>query len=488
MPYVPGKQTTTMSEVFEGSCAVCGNAARTRCSRCKAVFYCGRKHQRSDWPRHKSACGVYEIHDNEYLGRHILASRDIATEEVIFSEVPLVWGPLPHTNERICVGCGNKNALYKCPDCGWPACSSTCKGLAGVVHVTECSILKKAQLSPRCGYLLILRTLLLRERDPMSWRLINKLQSHEAKRGPDTEVYEEVETIIRYFNPILCGDSETRKILPNVCGLIDVNALETNPPEGCSAIYETSCLLEHRCIANTRHTFTLDSDGRPRISVVAVKPIKKGEHISTTYTHVLWSTRLRQEHLLMTKYFTCHCERCADPTELGSNLGTLKCICKNGFVTSSDPLEPDADWACDACPGVLSSAEVAQLTNRLAEEVEAAMTVPVKDIMVDLLRRLTVLLHPCHQYCITIGHSLIQLLSKDDPQKVELCQRMLDTIAIVDPHKTRLTLYHAIALRELSMCPHQDKNDLLIRAMEVLQYEPVNSPGEILANIIFSEA
>jgi hypothetical protein len=64
---------------------------------------------------------------------------------------------------------------------------------------------------------------------------------------------------------------------------------------------------------------------------------------------------------------------------------------------------------------------------------------------------------------------------------------MLDTIAIVDPYNTRLTIYHAISLRELSMCPNQDKNALLLKAIEVLKYEPENSSGDILSNIMLYE-
>lgn len=113
----------------------------------------------------------------------------------------------------------------------------------------------------------------------------------------------------------------------------------------------------------------------------------RGEHLSTTYTHVLWSTRSRREHLLATKYFECECDRCADPTELGSHLGTIRCPCEKGFVTPNDPLKPESDWSCDVCPGVLSGGEVAQLVDRLGEEVEAAMSAPDKAILSDLLFR-----------------------------------------------------------------------------------------------------
>ncbi|OXU18589.1 hypothetical protein TSAR_001821 [Trichomalopsis sarcophagae] len=323
--------------------------------------------------------------------------------------------------------------------------------------------LMRSSFSRRCDYLLILRVLILRRKNPKKWRVLSKLQSHEESRGPGTEAHEEMEAVKQYLGSLLSLDQGSAEALPKVCGLIDVNALESNPPEGSAAIYETACLLEHRCVANTRYSFELDEQARPRINVYAVTDIKKyvelsilvelceGDHLSTTYTHVLWATRVRREHLLATKYFSCRCERCADPTEL------------------------------------LSAGEVAQLTDRLGEEVDAAMSAADKDIMSDLLFRLTVLLHPCHQHCLTIGHSLMQLLPADDPKKAELCQRMIDTIALVDPYGARLSLYRAIALRELSMCPGQDRNELLFKAIQALRYEPPHSASGLLAKVILAE-
>ena len=40
----------------EYPCAVCGEEARSRCSRCSGVRYCSREHQAQDWKRHKKVC------------------------------------------------------------------------------------------------------------------------------------------------------------------------------------------------------------------------------------------------------------------------------------------------------------------------------------------------------------------------------------------------------------------------------------------------
>lgn len=81
----------------------------------------------------------------------------------------------------------------------------------------------------------------------------------------------------------------------------------------------------------------------------------------------------------------------------------------------------------------------------------------------------------------------MQLLPPEDEKKIELCKRMIDTMAIIDPYNARLPLYHAIALRELSKCPNQDKKSLLTKAIGLLKYEPINSPGEQYLKIILSE-
>lgn len=107
------------------------------------------------------------------------------------------------------------------------------------------------------------------------WYSIEKLQSHQDSRGQGTNAYEETMNIYQHIERLLPDNPSSKDIVHKICGLIDVNALETIPPEGCVAIYETVCLLEHSCLANTRHSFKIDDKGRPRITVIAVCSIQK---------------------------------------------------------------------------------------------------------------------------------------------------------------------------------------------------------------------
>lgn len=78
--------------------------------------------------------------------------------------------------------------------------------------------------------------------------------------------------------------------------------------------------------------------------------LEKGQEILISYTHTLAPTLFRRMHLRECKYFDCTCPRCADPTELGTHLSTLKCSkCDNGVVISTNSLDDSAEWKCTHC-------------------------------------------------------------------------------------------------------------------------------------------
>ena len=137
----------------KGNCAICKKPATLRCSSCKAQLYCSKGHQRDDWQRHKFICRSWEIRKSPELGRHLISTRDLNSGDLIISELPIVFGPAPHNNEKICIGCGSRNISARCIRCSWPACRIDCDGLMDEDrHATECQLLSNTRILPRCKF------------------------------------------------------------------------------------------------------------------------------------------------------------------------------------------------------------------------------------------------------------------------------------------------------------------------------------------------
>ena len=92
------------------------------------------------------------------------------------------------------------------------------------------------------------------------------------------------------------------------------------------------------------------------------------------------------------KLFWCQCKRCADPTELKTDCSAIVCPeCTKGSVSSSKPLDQNADWRwvgmkwicaevpcpfspfcrCDKCSYKLSAESVANLLDKISDELES---------------------------------------------------------------------------------------------------------------------
>ena len=52
------------------------------------------------------------------------------------------------------------------------------------------------------------------------------------------------------------------------------------------------------------------------------------------YTHSLWGSAGRRDHLNTNKKFWCQCERCADPTEFGK-IQNVNCVSNFTFFTDT---------------------------------------------------------------------------------------------------------------------------------------------------------
>lgn len=190
----------------------------------------------------------------------------------------------------------------------------------------------------------------------------------------------------------------------------------------------------------------------------------KDQHITTMYSHALWGTSARRQHLKDAKYFACKCPRCSDPTELGTYLSALRCLgdgmnpC-DGIHLPEDPLDDETEWACSKCKVTVSSSQVNMLILEMQEQVDGVQlmggSVPMLE---NLLCKLSMFLHPNHYHLYSIKHSLVQLYGRQPnyisleilDKKIKMCKDLLAITKILDPGNARLSLYSAVLNHELN--------------------------------------
>ena len=84
------------------------------------------------------------------------------------------------------------------------------------------------------------------------------------------------------------------------------------------------------CRCNTR-TIIDGTANQHNMTTFAHVTIKAGEQITNQYMKPDKPTVLRRPFLQSKWFFDCNCQRCMDPTELGSHLSSLKCqVCMSG--------------------------------------------------------------------------------------------------------------------------------------------------------------
>ncbi|CAB0010471.1 unnamed protein product [Nesidiocoris tenuis] len=283
------------------------------------------------------------------------------------------------------------------------------------------------------------------------------------------------------------------------------------------AIFPLRCLLLQKKNPRKWQQFmSLESHVNERQNDVE---INGGDNLSTMYTHILWGTQARRDHLKATKYFLCKCQRCSDPTELGTHLSSLKCVgadAKDETVQCQGTILPissaeNADWKCDRCPATLTASHVADLMSRISSDVDLHIENPTVSKLEQFLSKLDKLLHKNHYHCFMVKHSLIQLYGRESgftldkltdlqlARKIDMCKELMCTIDVIDPGHGRAVLYSAVVQLELQSALEEssrraqsiaDKNRLLAEAKVQLEacirdlaQEPPFSAGASVAGI-----
>jgi len=253
-------------------------------------------------------------------------------------------------------------------------------------------------------------------------------------------------------------------------------------------------------------------DDTHKMTVYASRPIKKNTPIKFNYVRSLDTTWSRQINLLDNKFFTCDCERCLDPAELGSNISSMKCLQGDcgGIVLPSNPFSMKQHWTCSSCNSDVKAEDVRNILKELQRETTGLNSNNLKEVM-RVISKFSPYLHPHHgvltelkQYLISglgrlPGYSVTELKESDHLQKICLCRSVLEVLDIVDPglslgrglmlyelHSSLVSVsniqYEVTKNSTLLLSKLQEAESYLKEAAKILSAEPSNSPYGELAN------
>lgn len=196
------------------------------------------------------------------------------------------------------------------------------------------------------------RVLLLSNTDQELFEEIMKMEARlNARRNTNIWKLHEKYVVL----PIL--NSKLNTLLPNiekldieliqkVCSILDLNVIEVrggrdlvpdkaghDPSFILRGLYRHPSLLVHNCLANS--FLSVDADFNVRL--YAGQDIHQGDIIMYNYAQVLLGTKERRSQLEKLKIFICNCKRCMDPKELGTYIGSIKCLeCQEGLSSFTE--------------------------------------------------------------------------------------------------------------------------------------------------------
>lgn len=143
------------------------------------------------------------------------------------------------------------------------------------------------------------------------------------------------------------------------------------------------------------------------------------------------------------KYFHCKCQRCLDPTELGTNLSSIKCTkCEDGMLVC---MESSNNWKCNSCNDDQNIDDLMAMARSEILEQEVT-SVPMLE---ELIAKYSKLLNPNHYLVVDMKQKLTAILRnicdcemKPQPKilerKISLCEEILPILRVLQPGISRL--------------------------------------------------
>ena len=214
---------------------------------------------------------VMESRSGTY-GRHLVASTDLARDEAVFAEAPLVVGPWS-ANAPVCIVCLEAvAALEFCGRCGLDICiDCSHEGEEECVELSRVRGLRAMSRGIQYPVLTILRMSRLRVRDTEAWRRLNFLSS-----GSMTCDQMRRHHLYKKIGECLADTAPVGEVL-RMIGIRNTNAKGVG--NGCVAIYPTFSLMNSDCSgSNTSHV--VDSRTKEIVVRAATDFIARGDELT----------------------------------------------------------------------------------------------------------------------------------------------------------------------------------------------------------------
>lgn len=193
--------------------------------------------------------------------------------------MPYLLGP-KIISPAVCLTCqkflfpipGEKN-FNLCSQCRWPMCNFLCEN--NPIHREECELFVRKNFDPNIKFttlgkvesnyssIMILRLLLLKQKNPKLYEKIMTLETHLEDRR-NTSLYQILGMNLPMSLKMLLGrENIGRETVLQICALFDTNCFDVKVPGekiNARGVYFNAAMLSHSCRPNTRHLFKSNNE------------------------------------------------------------------------------------------------------------------------------------------------------------------------------------------------------------------------------------
>ena len=295
------------------SCIVCDQPASMRCSKCKAVDYCGREHQLSDWKQHKAICGSIKSGTDKIEESSNAAT---ATSTTLPQKPTITTTPvsLP-TKTHQCAYCYARGTGFKaCGAChhrfycskdhqilDWSTSHQHWCGKSGELDVDY----EVRDVPGKGKGLFVIRDFKRNEKILVERPIIavENCESLDPRiRIPNKEP-DSVRDAIRALAP---GNTDLFTTFSTNCVAMHDQNMQADGDE--TGMFIRFSRINHSCVPNCQHPYIKEHGV---ILVIASQDIKAGTEITHSYTTICDSAA-RRAKIWKSWGFKCDCEACHD--------------------------------------------------------------------------------------------------------------------------------------------------------------------------------